>query len=42
MTLVLNGTKASGGRYGKHYGYGYGYGYDYHYGNDKNGGQNLK
>ena len=38
MTLVLNGTKARGGRYGKHYGYGYGYGYGYHYGNDKNGG----
>lgn len=29
MTLILNGTKARGGRYGSHYGYGYGYGYNY-------------
>ncbi len=31
MTLILNGTKARGGRYGSHYGYGYGYGYGYNY-----------
>ncbi len=46
MALILNGTKAQGGRYGSHYGYGYGYGYgySYHYGNDKadkNGGGKL-
>ena len=40
MSLILNGTKAQGGRYGGHYGYGYGYGYgyNYNYGSDKNGG----
>ena len=37
MTLVLNGTKARGGRYGSHYGYGYGYGYGYNYNKEKNG-----
>lgn len=43
MTLILNGTKARGGRYGSHYGYGYGYGYGYNYNKEKNGGgQNLK
>ncbi|WP_302821876.1 tyrosine-protein kinase family protein, partial [Parabacteroides goldsteinii] len=31
MTMILNGTKARGDRYGSHYGYGYGYGY----GNEK-------
>ena len=40
MALILNGTKAQGGRYGHYYRYGYhyGYGYGYHYGSDKNGG----
>lgn len=40
MSLILNGTKAQGGRYGHYYRYGYhyGYGYSYHYGSDKNGG----
>lgn len=38
MSLILNGTKAQGGRYYR-YGYHYGYGYGYHYGSDKNGGQ---
>lgn len=38
MTLILNGTKARGGRYGSHYGYGYGYGYGYNYNKEKNGG----
>ncbi len=35
MSLVLNGTKAQGGRYGHYYRYGYhyGYGYGYHYHN---------
>ncbi len=43
MSLILNGTKARGGRYGSHYGYGYGYGYGYNYNNkEKSGGQNLK
>jgi len=39
MSLILNGTKAQGGRYGHYYRYGYhyGYGYGYHYGSDKNG-----
>lgn len=37
MSLILNGTKAQGGRYYR-YGYHYGYGYGYHYGSDKNGG----
>ena len=39
MSLILNGTKAQGGRYGHYYRYGYhygyGYGYGYHYGSDK-------
>ena len=37
MSLILNGTKAQGGRYGHYYKYGYhyGYGYGYHYGSDK-------
>lgn len=41
MALILNGTKAQGGRYGHYYRYGYhyGYGYGYHYGSDKNGGK---
>ena len=40
MTLILNGTKAQGGRYGHYYRYGYhygshyGYGYGYHYGKE--------
>ena len=38
MTLILNGTKVRGGRYGSHYGYGYGYGYGYNYNKEKNGG----
>lgn len=38
MTLILNGTKARGGRYGSHYGYGYCYGYGYNYNKEKNGG----
>ena len=38
MTLILNATKARGGRYGSHYGYGYGYGYGYNYDKEKNGG----
>ena len=38
MTLILNGTKARGGRYGSHYGYGYGYGYGYNYNKERNGG----
>ncbi len=33
MSLVLNGTKAQGGRYGHYYRYGYHYGY--HYGKNK-------
>ena len=39
MSLILNGTKTHGGKYGSHYGYGYGYGYgyNYHYGSDKGG-----
>ena len=43
MSLILNGTKAQGGRYGHYYRYGYhyGYGYGYHYGSDKNGGQKI-
>lgn len=38
MSLILNGTQGSAGRYGNkygysyRYGYGYGYGYGYHYG----------
>lgn len=32
MSLILNGTEGSGGRYGYRYGYHYGYGYGYHYG----------
>lgn len=42
MTLILNGTKARGGRYGSHYGYGYGYGYGYNYNKEKNGGGRPK
>ena len=38
MTLILNATKARGGRYGSHYSYGYGYGYGYNYNKEKNGG----
>ena len=38
MTMILNGTKARGGRYGSHYGYGYGYGYGYNYNKEKSGG----
>lgn len=41
MTLILNATKARGGRYGSHYGYGYGYGYGYNYNKEKNGGKIL-
>ena len=43
MSLILNGTKAQGGRYGHYYRYGYhyGYGYGYHYGSDKNGGGKI-
>lgn len=43
MSLILNGTKAQGGRYGHYYRYGYhyGYGYGYHYGSDKNGGAKI-
>ena len=41
MTLILNGTKARGGRYGSHYGYGYGYGYGYNYNKEKNGGGKI-
>ncbi len=45
MSLILNGTEGSGGRYGYgygyRYGYHYGYGYGYHYGSDeKRGGVN--
>ena len=41
MSLILNGTKGSGGRYGYRYGYHYGYGSGYHYGSDeKRGGVN--
>ena len=41
MTMILNATKARGGRYGSHYGYGYGYGYGYNYNKEKNGGKIL-
>ena len=42
MSLILNGTEGSGGRYGYRYGYHYGYGYGYHYGSDeKRGGKRL-
>lgn len=43
MSLILNGTKAQGGRYGHYYRYGYhyGYGYGYHYGSDKDGGAKI-
>ena len=34
MSLILNGTEGSGGRYGYCYGYRYGYGSGYHYGSD--------
>lgn len=41
MSLILNGTEGSGGRYGYRYGYHYGYGSGYHYGSDeKSGGVN--
>ena len=41
MSLILNGTEGSGGRYGYRYGYHYGYGYGYHYDFDeKRGGVN--
>ena len=40
--VILNGTKARGGRYGSHYGYGYGYGYGYNYNKEKNGGDRPK
>lgn len=40
MSLILNGTEGSGGRYGYRYGYCYGYHYGYgsgyHYGSDEN------
>lgn len=44
MSLILNGTKAQGGRYGHYYKYGYhyGYGYGYHYGSDKGGGKSRQ
>lgn len=35
MSLILNGTEGSGGRYGYRYGYHYGYGSGYHYGSDE-------
>ena len=35
MSLILNGTESSGGRYGYRYGYYYGYGAGYHYGADE-------
>ena len=35
MSLILNGTEGSGGRYGYRYGYHYGYGSEYHYGSDE-------
>ena len=38
MSLILNGTEGSGGRYGYRYGYHYGYGYGYHYGSDEKRG----
>ena len=38
MSLILNGTEGSGGRYGYRYGYHYGYGSGYHYGSDKTRG----
>ena len=34
MSLILNGTEGSGGRYGYCYGYRYDYGSGYHYGSD--------
>lgn len=39
MSLILNGTEGSGGRYGYRYGYHYGYGSDYHYGSDEKRGK---
>ena len=39
MSLILNGTEGSGGRYGYRYGYHYGYGPDYHYGSDEKRGK---
>ena len=38
MSLILNGTEGSGGRYGYRYGYHYGYGSGYHYGSDEKRG----
>lgn len=38
MSLILNGTEGSGGRYGYRYGYHYGYGYGYHYDFDEKRG----
>ena len=37
MSMILNGTEESGGRYGYgyRYGYHYGYGSGYHYGSDE-------
>lgn len=35
MSLILNGTESSSGRYGYRYSYRYGYGNNYHYGSDK-------
>ena len=40
MSLILNGTEGSGGRYGYRYGYHYGYGYGYHYDFDEKRGVN--
>ena len=31
LSMILNGTHSSGGRYGYGYSYSYGYGYGYHY-----------
>lgn len=39
MSLILNGTEGSGGRYGYRYGYHYGYGSGYHYGSDEKRGR---
>lgn len=38
MSLILNGTEGTGGRYGYRYGYHYGYGAHYHYGSNANRG----
>lgn len=34
MSVILNGTEGSGGRYGYRYGYQYGYGSGSYYGNN--------